>query len=116
MVTLHNKNPWSKNNGVRGSVLRGQLGTECTLDVLLLPAPMKIMTLGERNKRHSNTTDHCHHLLWRHPHLPMRATLARRRAGIILLNPRNTETCNKKEKTPLHDHLEYLPVQNPLSE
>ena len=40
----------------------------------------------------------------------------RRRAGIILLNRRNSETCNKKEKTPLHDHLEYLPVQNPLSE
>ena len=39
-----------------------------------------------------------------------------RRAGIILLNRRNSETCNKKEETPLHDHLEYLPVQNPLSE
>ena len=40
----------------------------------------------------------------------------RRRARIILLNHRNSETCNKKEETPLHDHLEYLPVQNPLSE
>ena len=40
----------------------------------------------------------------------------RHRVGIILLNCRNSETCNKKEKTPLHDHLEYLLVQNPLSE
>ena len=46
-----------------------------------------------------------------------RATPARRRvrhrctmARIILLNCRNSETCNKKEKTPLHDHLEYLPA------
>ena len=49
----------------------------------------------------------------------MQATPARRkcrRAGIILLNCRNSETCNKKEKTPLHDHLEYLLVQNPPSE
>ena len=48
----------------------------------------------------------------------MRATPAhrmRRRAGIVLLNCRNSETCNKKQKTPLHDHLEYLPIQNPLS-
>ena len=37
------------------------------------------------------------------------------RAGIILSNCRNSETCNKREKTPFHDHLEYLPVQNPLS-
>ena len=50
---------------------------------------------------------------------PWRATLARcrrHRAGIILLNCTNSENCNKKEKTPLHDHLEYLLVQNPLSE
>ena len=40
---------------------------------------------------------------------------AHRRAGIILLSCRNGETCNKKEKTPFHDHLEYLPIQNPLS-
>ena len=39
-----------------------------------------------------------------------------RRAGVILLNCRNSETCNKKEKIPLHDHLEYLLVQNPLSD
>ena len=52
----------------------------------------------------------------------MRATPARRRAhrrhrraGIILLNCRNSETCNMKQKTPFHDHLEYLPSQNPLS-
>ena len=50
--------------------------------------------------------------------MPMRATPTRRkrcRAGIILLKCRNSETCNKKEKTPFHDHLEYLPIQNPLS-
>ena len=46
----------------------------------------------------------------------LRATPARRRAGIILLNCRNSETCNKKEKTPLHDLLDDLPVQTPLSE
>ena len=40
----------------------------------------------------------------------------RRRAGIILLNCRNSETCDEKEKKPLHDHLEYLLAQNPLSE
>ena len=48
----------------------------------------------------------------------MRATPARRRrrkARIILLKCRNSETCNKKEKTPSHDHLEYLPIRNPLS-
>ena len=54
--------------------------------------------------------------------LGMRATPAccrahrrRRTVGIILLKCRNSETCNKKEKTPFHDHLEYLPIQNPLS-
>ena len=52
-------------------------------------------------------------ILWA---MPWRATRARRRAGIILLDRRNNESCNKKEETPLHDHLEYLPVQNPLSE
>ena len=40
----------------------------------------------------------------------------RLRAGIILLNCGKSETCNKKGKTPLHDHLKYVPVQNPLSE
>ena len=45
----------------------------------------------------------------------MRAAPARRRAGIILLSCKNSETCNKKEKTPFHDHLEYLPIQNPQS-
>ena len=54
------------------------------------------------------------------PHLPpLRATPAcrgaRRRARIILLNGKNSESCNKKEKTPFHDHLEHLPIQNPLS-
>ena len=34
---------------------------------------------------------------------------------MFLLKCRNSETCNKKEKTPFHDHLEYLPKQNPLS-
>ena len=37
------------------------------------------------------------------------------RAGIILSNCRNSETCNKEENSPFHDHLEYLLVQNPLS-
>ena len=45
--------------------------------------------------------------------MPQRATPARRRAGLILLNCTNSDTCNKKEKTPLHDHLL---VQNPLSD
>ena len=31
------------------------------------------------------------------------------------LKLRNSETCNKKGKPPFHDHLEYLPIQNPLS-
>ena len=58
-----------------------------------------------------------------HSHaMTLRDTAARRRhhrhrrAGIILLNCRNSETCNKKEKTPLLDHLEYLLVQNPLGD
>ena len=40
---------------------------------------------------------------------------ARSIEGIILLKCRNSETCNNKGKTPFHDHLEYLPIQNPLS-
>ena len=44
-----------------------------------------------------------------------RARRRRCRAGIILLKCRNSETCNRKEKTPFRDHLEYLPIQNPLS-
>ena len=35
--------------------------------------------------------------------------------GIILFNRRNSETCNKKEKPPFYDHLEYLLVQKLLS-
>ena len=35
----------------------------------------------------------------------MRATPARRRAGIILSNCKNRETCNKKEKPPFDDHF-----------
>ena len=50
------------------------------------------------------------------PQVRRRAHRRCRRAGIILLNCRSSETCNKKEKTPLHDHLEYLPIQNPLNE
>ena len=52
---------------------------------------------------------------WRATPVHRRARRRRRRAGIILLKCRNSETCNKKEKTPFHDHLEYLPIQNPLS-
>ena len=42
-------------------------------------------------------------------------TCALQGAGIILSNCKNSETCNKKKKPPFHDHLEYLPIQNPLS-
>ena len=33
----------------------------------------------------------------------------------MLSNCRNNETCNKRGKLPVHDHLEFLPSQNPLS-
>ena len=36
--------------------------------------------------------------------------------SVCFVNCRNSETCSKKEKISLHDHLEYLLVQNPLSD
>ena len=49
------------------------------------------------------------------PQAGRRADRKRRKAAIILLNCRNSETCNKKQKPPFHDHLEYLPGQKLLS-
>ena len=49
------------------------------------------------------------------PQAHCRARRRHRRARIILQNCRNSETWNKKEKPPFHDHLEYLPIQNTLS-